>query len=193
MKVNRLETHDRHQHLIQDQSETVEQGATDCLKTNKLSLAYQERSPYVYIFGHARTLGFDEKMALWSSGQFQNFEEIPEKILMWQPRLSKPEPQENSFLFRATSKTDIVEVCWILPPKEMWNQYKKGNVAESSYSEWSIDQYKNNKEQLGAPFPDDLPDDVALDILNKIKTDWRQEKLRDKYFNQGSLAPFSAL
>lgn len=191
MKVDRLETHDRHQYLMQDQNEMVAQGASDCLKSNKLSLAYQERSPYVYIFCHSRTLGLDEKMALWATGQFNSFDEIPEKILLWQPRLSKPEPQENSFLFRAVSKTDIVEVCWILPSQENWGQYKKGNVTESSWASWSIDQFLHNKENLGAPFSDDLPNDVCLDILDKIKAEWRQERLREKYFMQGSSAASS--
>src|ERR1043165_3721886 len=112
MKVNRLETHDRLLHLIKDQSDQVQKGAEDCLKKNPLSLAYQSKSPYVYIFGHART-----------------HENGVDKVLYWQPRLMKPNPESNSYLFRATSNTDIMEICWILPPHELWPQYKKGNVV----------------------------------------------------------------
>src|SRR5579863_4273753 len=99
MKINRLETHDRYQHFIKDQSETIFQGAEKCLKENPLSIAIQEKSPYIYIWAHPRTA-----------------EDGVNKRMLWQPRLSIPEPQTNSYLFRATSKTDLIEVVWILPP-----------------------------------------------------------------------------
>ena len=163
MKINRLEAHDRLQYLIKDQSEVVQQGAEDCLKKNPLSLAYQERSPYIYIFGHSRT-----------------HDNGVDKRLLWEPRLTKPEPQSNSYLFRAISKTDSMEVCWVLPPHETWNQYKKGNVVGSDDISWSIYQYQNKKEELGAPFPDDLPDDKCKRILLDIAREMEENIARRK-------------
>lgn len=151
MKIERLEAHDRLLHLIKDQSEQVQKGADDCLLRNPLSLAYQEKSHYIYIFGHARTA--DDGVT---------------KRLIWQPRLSKPNPESNSYLFRAKSKTDIMEVCWILPPHETWNQFKKGNVVHSNDITWSIHQYMNNFKELAKPFPDDLSENKCKTILLEI-------------------------
>lgn len=158
MKLNRLETHDRLLHLKKDQSTNIFQGAEDCLKKNPLSLAIQERSPYLYIFAHPRTAdnGVDKR-------------------LLWQPRLSIPEPQTNSYLFRAISKTDLIEVCWILPPKEMWDQYKKGNVTESNWCLWSIGQFKENREHLKQPHPEDFSEEKAASIMKQIVDEKRQE------------------
>lgn len=160
MKVNRLETHDRYQHLMKDQSANVFQGAEDCLKSNELSLAIQEKSPYVYIFGHARTAdnGID-------------------KVLYWQPRLSIPSAQDNSYLFRALSNSDIIEVVWIIPPKVTWAQYRKGNVTESDICAWSIQMYKTQRPNLEKPHPDDMTDEKARLIMKQI-VDERREYIR---------------
>ena len=154
MQIDRLETHDRLLHFIEDQSKSIFQGAEDCLKKNTLSLQFQEYSPYVYIFAHPRTC--DNNL---------------NKRLIWQPRLTKPEPQTNSYLFRAVSKSDIVEICWMIPLPEMWNEYKEGNVTESQEVLWSIDQYVNNKKGLSLPFRDDLSDDSCRNIYRKILRD----------------------
>lgn len=151
MRVNRLEAHDRYQHLIKDQSQNVFQGAEDCMKKNPLSLAIQDKSPYVYIFGHPRTA--DDGVT---------------KVMYWQPRLSIPPVQPNSYLFRATSKTDLIEVIWLIPPKEMWGQYKKGNVTEDQTVEWCINQFKNNKQILERPHAEDFPEYRARAILQQI-------------------------
>lgn len=179
MKLNRLETHDRLQYLVKEQSANIYQGAEDCLKKNPLSLAIQEKSPYLYIFAHPRTLGMDERIKLWNTGKFKTFDEVPTHKLSWQPRLSIPEVQTNSYLFRAKSKTDIIEVCWMLPPREMWRQYKLGNVTESNWVLWSIEQFKENKEHLKQPHPDDFPESISSKIMQQIVDEKRQE-LRNK-------------
>src|SRR6185436_5338043 len=121
MKLNRLETHDRLQHFVKDQSQNIFLGAEQCLKDNPLSLAIQEKSPYVYLFAHPRTA--DDGVT---------------KVMYWDPRLSIPEAQTNSYLFRAISKTDTIEVIWLIPPREMWPQYDMGKVTESNEVAWSI-------------------------------------------------------
>lgn len=157
MKINRLETHDRLQHFIQEQSHTIWQGAEDCLKKNPDSLKLQEKSPYIYIFAHPRTA--DDGLT---------------KRMLWQPRLTKPKAQTNSYLFRAQSNTDILEVCWLIPPKEIWGQYKKGNVTESDIVTWSIDQFLHNKERLESPEKDDLTNEQIKNIMITILQETKQ-------------------
>jgi hypothetical protein len=151
MKIDRLETHDRYLHFIEDQSKTIWEGADECLKKNPLSLALQEKSHYIYIFAHPRTS--DDGLT---------------KRLLWQPRLSKPKAQTNSYLFRAQSGTDIIEICWLLPPTEMWEQYGKGKICESNWTAWSIEQFKKHKTELEKPYEDDWNDKQAKNIYMGI-------------------------
>ncbi len=159
MKINRLEAHDRLQHLIKDQSSSVSQGVEDCLKRNPLSIAIQDKSPYVYIFAHPRTQ-----------------EDASTKVMFWQPRLTKPSAQTNSYLFRVQSKSDVIEICWMIPPREMWAQYKSGNVTANEIVVWSIDQFENNRVKLESPERDDLPEERVRKILNDITRDIKTKK-----------------
>jgi hypothetical protein len=170
MKINRLEAHDRLLHLKQDQSINIAQGAEDCLKINPLSLAIQEKSPYIYLFAHPRTAddGVNKKM-------------------LWDPRLSIPEVQPNSYLFRAISKTDSLQICWLLPPKEMWAQYKYGNVTEHELVLWSIEMYNNNRAKLTEPHPDDMPEDSARQILRAVIDEHRQHLRMKKLYAVDSI------
>lgn len=172
MKLNRLETHDRLEHLKKDQSVNIYQGAEDCLKKNPLSLAIQDKSPYIYIFAHPRTA--DDGIT---------------KIMYWNPRLSIPEPQPNSYLFRAISNTDLIEVCWMIPPKEMWTQYKKGNVTESNWALWSISQYQNNRKHLEKAHPDDMPEKHAAKIMQQVVDEKKQELRNNKLMNNLYVMP----
>jgi hypothetical protein len=147
MKLDRLETHDRLEYFVNDQWKTISQGAEDCLKKNPDSLALQEKSPYIYIFAHPRT--HDDGL---------------NKRMLWQPRITRPKAQTNSYLFRANSKSDVLMVCWCIPPKEMWNQYRKGNVCESNIVLWSINQFQYNREELEKPDPSDFADEKAREI-----------------------------
>ena len=151
MKIDRLETHDRLEHFVKDQSQTIWLGADECLKRNPDSLRLQEKSHYIYIFAHPRTAddGFTKR-------------------LLWQPRLTRPTPQTNSYLFRAQSNTDIIEICWLLPPREMWSEYEEGKVCESNWVKWSIDQFENNRKELEKPLVDDWTDEQARNIMLSI-------------------------
>ena len=147
MKIERLETHDRLLHFKKDQEANIFKGAEDCLKRNPDALCLQDKSKYIYIFAHPRTA--DDGVT---------------KRMLWQPRLSKPNPQTNSYLFRAQSHTDIIEVCWLIPPREMWSQYERNNITESEIVNWSIGQFRMNKEKLSSPHPDDYPEEMAQNI-----------------------------
>jgi len=159
MKLNRLETDDRLYHFIRDQSQTIWQGADDCLKRNPDSLRMQDHSPYIYLFAHTRTA--DDGVT---------------KKLLWQPRLTKPKAQTNSYLFRAQSHTDIVEICWLIPPRELWKSYERGNFAEDNTIMWSIDQFKYNRKKLEAPGLDDLSDEQVKNIMTHIWTNSLEQK-----------------
>lgn len=177
MKVNRLEAHDRLEFLIKDQSEAVQKGADDCLLRNPDSLWYQEKSPYIYIFGHSRTA-----------------DDGVNKRLIWQPRLTRPTPEPNSYLFRVLSKTDQMETCWVLPPQEFWGQYKKGNIIQSNDVSWSIDQYLNHFADLAKPFDDDLPKHVADDLLyHRAKELEEEAQIRKAQFKPVPLVASSIL
>lgn len=160
MKLNRLETHDRLIHFKKDQDDTIQQGAQDCLFKNELSLALQDRSPYIYLFAHPRT-----------------HDDGVNKRLLWQPRLTKPEAQTNSYLFRATSKTDVLEICWLIPQQEMWDQYQKGKVTENELVLWSIAQFLHNKQALERRHPDDLEDKLAANIYKEVIMNMKYKKL----------------
>lgn len=154
MRLDRLETHDRLEHFIEDQKDIIAQGAEDCLKKNPDSLRLQEKSHYIYIFAHPRT-----------------HDNGVDKRLLWQPRLIKPKAEPNSYLFRAQSNTDILEICWMIPPVELWGQYQKGNVCESNFCAWSIEQYTKNKNALERPFADDWTEQQAWYIFKAFLHD----------------------
>lgn len=167
MKLNTLETHDRLEHFVKDQTQNVFQGCEDCLKKNPLSLAIQEKSPYVYIFAHPRTAddGINKRM-------------------LWQPRLSIPKAETNSYLFRANSHSDEILVVWMIPPKEMWEQYDKGKVTEDNEVAWSIEMYKHKRKELEAPHPDDMSEEKARVIMKAI-VDEHLQNIRTKKMLQG--------
>jgi|SRR6187402_2015015 len=163
MKLNLLETHDRLEHLVKDQSDNVFQGAETCLKSNPTSLAIQERCPYVYIFAHTRTTDDGLK-----------------KRLLWQPRISKPKAQTNSYLFRAKSNSDLIEVVWILPERHLWPLYEKDKVTENDLVCYSVDLFEHNRNELEKPHPDDLSEERGKVIFQKILNEHKQEVRRKK-------------
>jgi hypothetical protein len=165
MKIQRLETHDRLEHLKKDQGINIFQGAEDCLKKNRLSVGLQQYSPYVYLFAHPRTA-----------------DDGVNKRMIWQPRLTKPKAQTNSYLFRAISNTDQLEVCWLLPPKEMWSQYRKGNVTENELVLWSIKMFSSHRLVLEKSDPEDLNDEKVRQIYITVATEIDQEKRMEKIY-----------
>ena len=165
MKVNVLEAHDRLLHFKKDQEANIFQGAEDCLKHNEDSLFYQDRSPYVYLFAHPRTA-----------------DDGVNKVMYWQPRLQKPDAQINSYLFRAHSHSDNVEVVWLIPPPEMWSQYKTGNVTEHETVNWSIQQFLSNKKGLEQKHPEDMDEERSKHILTELICLKRQNRMMNRLY-----------
>ncbi len=167
MKIEKLETHDRLLHFKKDQSLNIAKGAEDCLKRNPLSLGLQQYSKYIYLFAHPRTS--DDGVT---------------KRMIWQPRLSKPIAQTNSYLFRAHSHTDIIETIWLLPPREMWPQYKKGNITEHETVLWSIDMFTNYRYKLDKSDPEDLDDATASSIYLRVAREMDEENRKKKNYTK---------
>lgn len=126
-----------------------------------------------YIFAHSRTIGMDEKFKMFATGKYASFDQIPEKTIIWQPRLTKPSAQTNSMLFKAYPGSDNIKVIWIIPPPEMWEQYEKGKMTENETICTSIHDYKNNRAKLEAKEDDDLSEEaidrIYKDISRSIK------------------------
>lgn len=165
MKIDKNDAHDRLEHLLEDQSETISRGCDECLKKNPLTASILSRMPYVYIFAFAKTAdnGVDKR-------------------LLWQPRILKPEAQSNSMLFRAKRNSDIIEICWNIPQKELWEQYRKGNLMQNETVCWSIHQYLNNRKELEAPHPEDLPEEILKSIFRSIMLEQTERKQINKLY-----------
>lgn len=152
MKINPLEAHDRLLYFKKDQEANLFEGVDDCLKRNKDCVSMQEYFPYVYIFAHPRTA-----------------DDGANKRMIWQPRLLKPKAQTNSYLFRAISKSDIVEIIWMLPPRELWSQYEDKKIASSEDIRVSIFNFMNHKEELEKPHKEDYSEEKIRSVLMGIK------------------------
>jgi hypothetical protein len=170
MKLNRLETHDRLEHFKQDQALNIFQGAEDCLKKNRLSIGLQQYSPYIYIFAHPRTA-----------------EDGITKRMLWQPRLHRPKMQTNSYLFRAKSNSNELEICWLLPPRETWEQYRTGNVTEHELVNWSINMFCNYRQLCEIPHAEDLSDERSRQIYITVATEIEQEKRMEKLYGRKNI------
>ena len=151
MKIDPLDAHDRYTYF-QKQDFSIAECCQDILNQRPFGDV-----PF-YIFAHART--DDDGVT---------------KRLIWQPRLTRPKPQTNSYLFRAISNTDMIEVIWLLPPREMWTQYDIGKVTESNLVAWSIKQFESNRNYLDSPHPDDISEERAKEIMKEI-IKWKKFK-----------------
>lgn len=175
MKIDRHETHDRYEYLMNQEFDI-----------GKCCQSVIDQRPFgehvFYIFAHARQVGTDEMISMYQQDlylpeaqrKFKSLDDIPTIRLIWQPRLTKPQAQENSMLFKADPKTDIVEVLWIIPRKELWNQYVKGNVTESGIIHESIHKFLHDRKSLEARDEDDLSEDEIRAIYEAIR-------LKDQY------------
>lgn len=152
MKINKLETHDR---LLEFKKNDFDIGA----RCQKIIDSRPFGDHQFYIFAHART--HDDGVT---------------KRMIWQPRLTKPEAQENSMLFRVKPGSDNVRVMWIIPAKEMWKEYEKGKMIEDETICWSINMFKNKRKDLEAKEPDDLSDARIDEIYREISAEALRKK-----------------
>lgn len=173
MKINRLETHDRMQHLV---GQDFDIGKTCQDMINKRPFGDHA----FYIFAHKRQLGMDERISLYQEDfrnsliditytrMYSHIEQVPTDRLIWQPRLTRPKAQENSMLFKGYPGTDNVKIIWIIPDRCLWSQFEKGKMTENKTVWESIDMFVNHIEKLEAKEDDDYSDETINRIYREI-------------------------
>ncbi len=141
MKVDRLETHDRLL-VYQKQQQDMNDAVLECIKNVPDTI----RSPF-YVYGHSRTVGYDEKISILVQGS----EYAPDTRLIWMPVITKPKAVPNTYLFLANKNTDVIEIVWMLPKKELWNQYAPKQMCFNENIWVSIQNFIYDKDQLNSP------------------------------------------
>lgn len=157
MKINLLDAHDRLKHFTKQGFDIGE-----CCQ-NLIDKRPFGNHPF-YIFAHART---DEDGVT--------------KRLIWQPRLTKPKAQTNSMLFKAYPGTDVIKVIWMIPARELWDQFQKDKLTENQTVIESIDMFMNHREKLEAKEADDLPDYRIAEIYEEISRSAQNQKVISLY------------
>jgi|SRR6185312_8341857 len=139
MKINTFETHDRllnYQNKQMDMSDAI----MECIR----NVPDDIKSSF-YVFGHSRTIQFDEKVGMMKLGHHS-----AEKRLIWTPRITKPKAEPNSYLFLCRKNSDIIEIIWMLPQLEMWSEYAPGKMMHNENIWISINSYIDNLDLLNA-------------------------------------------
>lgn len=171
MKINRLETHDR---LLQfkKQADHISKGCQDCIDTRPKEFM---RLPF-YIFAHKREISMDERFTLVIDGVYDCITKVPTHRLIWQPRLTKPEAQENSMLFKYYPGLDLIYVIWMIPDPALWDQYSKGKISENESVCESIALFKTDKKKLESPMDDDISEEKVKSIYQEIAKNAQKKK-----------------
>lgn len=147
MKLNILDAHDRFKKFTNQGFDIGE-----CCQNLIDQRPYGDH-PF-YIFAHTRTE-----------------DDAATKRLIWQPRLTKPSPQTNSMLFKATPGTDVIRVIWMIPARELWGNFAKSMLTENKLISESIHDFQFNRERLEAKELDDLSEEAINRIYLEIASD----------------------
>jgi hypothetical protein len=184
MKINRLETHDR---LLEfgKQADYISQGCQDCINRRPPEF---ENYPF-YIFAHKRELGLDERFKLFSSGIYKALQDVPTHRMIWGPRLTKPEAQINSMLFRHYPAEDIIKVIWMITEPATWGESEEGKMLENNVVSDSIHLFRTDKKKLEAKEPDDLPESKVKEIYRKIAANQKLKLPTSGAFPSASSTP----
>jgi hypothetical protein len=145
VKIKLLDAHDRLLHFNKTQAKDISECCQDLIRQRPFG------DHAFYIFAHART--DDDGLT---------------KRLIWQPRLTKPRAQTNSMLFKGFPGTDLVTIIWMIPDRNLWSQYDKGKLTESSVVSKSIHDFLNDRETLEASDPEDLNEEAIMKIYEEI-------------------------
>jgi hypothetical protein len=175
MKINRLDAHDRLQFF---KKEDFDIGKT-C--QNIIDQCPFGNHPF-YIFAHKREIGLDERLAIFNDDYykglktFKGLEDVPTHRIIWQPRLTKPKPQENSMLFKGYPGSDNLKIIWIIPQRELWPSFEKGKMTEDPLIWKSIHDFQFNPEILEEPEDDDLTDQQIKGVYLELARGERMKK-----------------
>ena len=171
MKINRLDAHDRFEYFTKQSFDI-----SACCQNLINQRPFGDHA--FYIFAHTRTFGIDERYRLLLSGQYASLAEVPEKTLIWQPRLTKPKAQSNSMLFKAYPGSDVIKVIWMLPAEELWDQFIKGKMMENKTICDSIHDFKKNRQKLEEREEDELTNKQIDAIYKEISRDAKAQKAK---------------
>ena len=169
MKLNRLETHDRYEQF-QNQWNVIASGYEECLKNVPETINFP-----IYIFAHPRTIEYDEKVSILKTGA----QIAPSTRLIWTPRATKPKAQTNSYLFLGKKNSDIVQTIWLLPPRELWDQYSPGKLTHNEDIWTCIQNFIHHRDALNAPDPD-APNEKQIEYFRKIYGEAAHERKVEK-------------
>lgn len=157
MKVDIFDAHDRYKHFVNQDFDIV-----TCIKDMINQKPFGDH-PF-YIFSHARTEddGFNKRY-------------------IHQPRLIRPAVATNSMLIRVFPKNpDIVKIIWMIPQRELWDQYTKGLVCEDPFILECIYRYINDPLSFLEPDEYDISPEKARDILFEFQPQlFKRETLPD--------------
>lgn len=180
MKLDRLETHDRYTHFTTQSFDIGEM----CEKMIS-EKPFGDHAFYIYV--HKKQIALDERLEMFMNQAkygivYTSMDQVPTDRLIWQPRLTKPFSSTNTMLFKVYPGSDQVKVIWMLPPEEMWEQYKSGKMTGNESVLVSIDNFLNHRSELDAPEDDDLPDSTIKKIYKEVLEEIRRKKnVSDSY------------
>lgn len=141
MKVDILDAHDRLL-FYQKQQDDISKGIMDCINNVPDSI----KCPF-YIYGHARTVDQEEQLSIMQL----RYEKVPAQRLIWMPVVTKPKAAPNTYLFLARKGSDVIDIIWMLPKRELWEQYKPGNLCHNENIWVSIQNFLHCPDVLNAP------------------------------------------
>jgi len=185
MKINRLDTHDRLLFFRKQQND-ISQGLQECIKNVPDSI----KCPF-YAYAHSRQVDFEEKKSIIKSNLLLQLEKPPDERLIWMPVVTKPKPTPNSYLFLCRKGSDVVQIIWLLPKRELWDQFKPGQMCFNENIWVSIQNFLHHKERLSAP-DEGGPTERDVEHFRKViseeahknKVKKNQAKEIGKIFNQ---------
>lgn len=152
MQLDKLETHDRYEHFTKQSFDIAE-----CCQDLIRQQPFGSRS--FYIFAHTRT---DEDGVT--------------KRLIWQPRLTKPKAQTNSMLFKANPASDEIKVIWMIPARELWNQFTRDKITANETVVESIRKFQFDRESLELREPGDMWDYEIKMFYDQLSTQAKKDK-----------------
>ena len=172
MKVNRLDAHDRFSAITNRENQDI----------GKFLQSIINRRPFFdypfYVFVHKKQLGLDERIAMFNKDaasytpfkarKYNTLSDVETDRLIWQPRLTKPKAVPNTWLFRVQPGSDAVEIVWMLPQEELWDEYNKGKMTENQFVIESIHDYQFNREKLEEKDPRDLSDEMVKKVYGEV-------------------------
>lgn len=185
LSVKRTDAHDRLEHVIHANQLDIGKQCQKIIDSEPFGT-----HPF-YIFAHKRQIGCDEKISIFQQDvrdalinplyirRFTSLDQVPTDRLIWQARLTKPAAQTNSMLFKAKPGSDCIRVIWMIPERELWDQYLKGNMTENKTVCESIYNFQHNLAQLEAPESDDLTDEQIKSIYKELVGNGNTKKIEN--------------